>query len=104
MAAPKGYRPPNAGKGRVKGVPNKATAEAKGAIEDAFAHLQADPEKNLRAWAEQNTDQFYMHLFPKLLPLQVNHAGQVSVSYEVVSPVRAIDVTEWQAQIPHRPN
>ena len=32
MAAPKGTRPPNAGRGRVKGTPNKATAEARAAI------------------------------------------------------------------------
>lgn len=75
MAAPKGFRPPNAGKGRPKGIPNKKTALVKEAIEDAFAHLQASRDKNLRAWAKANTDQFYMHLLPKLLPLQVNHAG-----------------------------
>ena len=32
MPAPKGTRPPNAGRGRVKGTPNKATAEARAAI------------------------------------------------------------------------
>ena len=34
MAAPKGTRPPNAGRGRTKGSPNKATAEARAAIAD----------------------------------------------------------------------
>jgi hypothetical protein len=34
MPAPKGTRPPNAGRGRVKGTPNKSTAEARAAIAD----------------------------------------------------------------------
>lgn len=32
MAAPKGTRPPNAGKGRKPGVPNKATQDVRAAI------------------------------------------------------------------------
>lgn len=32
MGRPKGTRPPNAGKGRLKGTPNKATADARHAI------------------------------------------------------------------------
>jgi hypothetical protein len=32
MGRPKGTRPPNAGKGRKRGVPNKATADARAAI------------------------------------------------------------------------
>jgi hypothetical protein len=75
MAAPKGFRPPNAGKGRVKGVPNKVTAQAKEAIEDAFTHLQQTRDKNLRKWAEENTDSFYTVLFPKLIPVQMQHQG-----------------------------
>lgn len=63
-----------AGPGRPKGVPNKATAEAKAAIEEAFAHLERKPDKGLKKWAEANETLFYTQLFPKLLPLQVNHA------------------------------
>jgi hypothetical protein len=64
-------RPPNAGKGRPKGSANKTTVLAKEAIEDAFRHLQAHKDKNLRTWAEANTDDFYKLLFPKLLPVQL---------------------------------
>ena len=32
MAAPKGTRPPNAGKGRKPGVPNKSTADIRAAV------------------------------------------------------------------------
>ena len=46
MAAPKGTRPPNAGKGRVKGVPNRSTARAKEAISQ-FCESNA---KQLQSW------------------------------------------------------
>lgn len=62
--------------GRQAGTPNKATAEAKAAIEAAFEHLQtkAHDRKDFKSWAEDNTDDFYKLLFPKLLPVQLNHA------------------------------
>lgn len=68
-----GRRP---GAGRPKGVPNRTTAEAKAAIEQAFDHLQTKTanRKDFKSWAEDNTDDFYKLLFPKLLPVQVNHA------------------------------
>lgn len=65
-----------AGAGRPKGSQNKTTAYAKEAIEDAYSHLQSKSKdrKDLRSWAEDNTDDFYKLLFPKLLPVQLNHA------------------------------
>ncbi len=49
MAAPKGTRPPNAGRGRVKGVPNKVTAHAKAAI----ALFAEGNSKHLQRWLKQ---------------------------------------------------
>ena len=46
MAAPKGKRPPNAGKGRPKGVPNKSTGRAK----EAIARFCEDNAKELQSW------------------------------------------------------
>lgn len=60
--------------GRTAGTQNKTTANAKAAMEDAFAHLQGKKGKDFKTWCEQNTDDYYKLLFPKLLPLQVNHA------------------------------
>jgi hypothetical protein len=74
MAAPKGHKRYG---GRTKGTRNKSTVEAKAAIEGAFAHLQTTKKgagKRFNEWAEANTDDFYKLLFPKLLPVQVNHA------------------------------
>ncbi len=62
--------------GRSKGTPNKATANAKAAIEAVFTGLgDADA---LEAWARSDPDNmkaFYVSIWPKVLPLQVNGAG-----------------------------
>ena len=46
MAAPKGTRPPNAGKGRKAGVPNKATGDVR-AVFSAFVEHNADRAQEL---------------------------------------------------------
>jgi hypothetical protein len=46
MAAKKGTRPPNAGKGRVAGVPNKATAD----VREAIASLLQSNVENFSVW------------------------------------------------------
>ena len=48
MPAPKGTRPPNAGKGRVKGTPNKVTAEARAAI----AEFVGNNAHRLQTWLD----------------------------------------------------
>lgn len=49
MAAPKGFMPPNAGKGRAKGVPNKATTAFRETIQKL---LEANSE-NVSLWLKQ---------------------------------------------------
>jgi hypothetical protein len=66
-------KPPNAGKGRPKGATNANTRAFKEAVEAAFQEL--DGVNGLVKWAKSNPDQFYGVVFPKLAPLQVNHAG-----------------------------
>jgi hypothetical protein len=65
--------PPNAGKGRPKGSVNKTTAEAKEAIAMAFVGIGG--QKAFEDWAKANPDTYYGSVFPKLLPVQVNHAN-----------------------------
>jgi hypothetical protein len=65
-------KPPNAGKGRKKGVPNKSTAQVKAAFEAAFEGLGGVP--TLIAWAKENQTDFFK-LYAKLLPVQMNHSG-----------------------------
>ena len=69
-------KPPNAGKGRVKGVPNKQTTIAKEALAYAFDKLGG--QDALVEWCKQDPDNlktFYTTIWPKLLPLQVAGAG-----------------------------
>ena len=63
------------GPGRPKGSSNKTTALAKEAIEQAFSALQGKKGKSLPEWAENNIDDFYKLIFPKLLPVQMQHSG-----------------------------
>jgi hypothetical protein len=78
---PRGSKPGERRGGRRKGTPNKNTAAVKEAIEQAFENIGGVPA--LVAWAKKNPTLFYLHLFPKLLPLQVNHAGRDSGPIEV---------------------
>lgn len=62
----------NAGKGRPKGVPNKATTLAKNAIAEAFDKMGGLDA--LVEWATANDEHrkvFYGQIYPKLLPLQI---------------------------------
>lgn len=65
--------PPNAGKGRQKGVPNKMTAEVKQMILDALEG--AGGVGYLITQAHEKPAAF-LALVGKVLPLQVNGAGE----------------------------
>lgn len=49
MPAPKGFMPPNAGKGRAKGVPNKATT----AFRETIQRLLESNSENVSLWLKQ---------------------------------------------------
>ena len=65
-------KPPNAGKGRKKGVPNRKTAAVKEALELAFQGIGG--VKELVEWAKLNRGDFYTKLWVKLLPIAVQTA------------------------------
>lgn len=65
--------PPNAGKGRVTGVPNKITRELKQMILDALDG--AGGVKYLTTQAKKNPKAF-LTLLGKVMPLQVTGAGE----------------------------
>lgn len=71
MAAAKGTRPPNAGKGRKKGTPNKLTKSAREAFARAFE--EAGGADGLAEWALENRTEFYK-LYARLIP--VEHVGE----------------------------
>jgi hypothetical protein len=68
---------PGPGPGRPKGSLNKTTQAAKDAIAQAAAELGG--ADRLVAWAKEdpsNERAFWTNIYPKLLPLQVNGAGE----------------------------
>lgn len=67
--------PPNAGKGRKKGTPNKTTAAVKEALSFAFDGLGG--AKALQEWATDNKTEFFK-LWAKMLPAEVQGAMQHS--------------------------
>lgn len=64
------------GAGRPKGSVDPKTKLAKEAIEQVFTSLQSDDETSLETWARNNLGVFYTALFPKLLPVQMQHSGE----------------------------
>lgn len=74
MGAKKGTIPPNAGAGRVKGVPNKTTALLKDAILRAAQAAGGDGDDGMVTYltkqANDNPGPF-MALLGKVLPMQV---------------------------------
>jgi hypothetical protein len=64
-------KPPNAGKGRPKGSPNKLTKSARDAFALAFEQLGG--ARALGVWAEDNRTEFYK-LYARLIP--VEHVGE----------------------------
>lgn len=85
MAAAKGTRPPNAGKGRQKGVPNKITSDLRamvlGALDDVGGRTYL---------AEQAMEQpaAFMALIGKCLPKDVNLTAKVSLA-DLIREARA---------------
>jgi hypothetical protein len=72
------------GKGRPKGVPNKATTLAKDAIAQAAERIGG--VDRLVIWIgedEKNESTFWGTIYPKLLPLQVTGEGGGAVIHEI---------------------
>lgn len=74
-------RPPNAGKGRVKGVPNKNTAAVKDAILNAFTKVGGEDYLVKVANEDQKT---FCTLLGKVLPIdvQADVGGQLIVKWQ----------------------
>jgi len=72
-------KPPNAGKGRPKGSPNRVTKAAKEAFALAFESLGGVDA--LSTWARKNPGEFYK-LYARLIPTEVS--GEVAVRARLV--------------------
>lgn len=80
MGARKGTRPPNAGKGRKKGIPNKFTGELRDMILNALQG--AGGVEYLKARAKDTPGPF-LGLVGKVLPLQVTGKDGESIPVAV---------------------
>jgi hypothetical protein len=72
LSATENRRPPNAGKGRPKGVPNKVNGQLKDMILQALDG--AGGAEYLQRQADENPAAF-MSLVGKVLPMTVQHSG-----------------------------
>lgn len=86
-------KPPNAGKGREKGVPNKTTVAVKAALTAAFEELGGVPA--LVKWGKENETEFYK-LWAKLLPTEVTGpgGGPIPVQANVLAAVALLTPEE----------
>lgn len=93
---PRGTKPPNAGKGRKKGVPNKATRDVRAAV----AEIAQSNVDNVQKWLSRVAKkqparalQLYLDLIeyhiPKLARTELANADGKPLTVEVVKYVRA---------------
>ncbi|MBU2839399.1 hypothetical protein HF670_07445 [Acidithiobacillus thiooxidans] len=80
-------RPPNAGKGRVKGTPNKVTADVREMVLGALE--QAGGQQWLAKQADENPTAF-MALLGKLLPKQIDLDASITASEPITEIRRTI--------------
>lgn len=86
----------NAGKGRPKGSPNRATASIKAAFHDAFE--QRGGVTALLAWAENNETEFY-RLASKLIPTELSGPDGRAIPIETTSLIDMSGLSEAQLRV-----
>lgn len=85
MGAPKGTRPPNAGKGRKKGVPNKSTADVRAAIAKLCQNMVGEVEGWLR---EIDDPAKRVDMFTRLTEYHVPKLARTEVTGENGAPLQ----------------
>lgn len=78
---------PHPGPGRPKGIPNKLSRTAKETIQKVFEEL--GDWGGMKRWAEKserNLTVFYSEIFPKLIPLDVSHSGEIGHTVQFIMP------------------
>lgn len=68
------------GLGRPKGIQNKTTRAAKEAIQDAFDGIGGVEALIVWAMKPKNRSLFYSSIYPKVMPLQLNHTGTIDIT------------------------
>lgn len=88
-------RPPNAGKGRKKGVPNKATADVRACVAGIAQNLAPEVEGWIRKGAKKNPlgaahllAQLLEYHIPKLARTEVTGEGGGPLQVHIIDPTR----------------
>lgn len=76
-------RPPNAGKGRKKGVPNKVTADLRAMILGALDAVGG--QEYLQSQARENP-QAFLTLVGRTLPKDINLGDKVRLEVNLIGP------------------
>jgi hypothetical protein len=70
--------------GRVAGTPNKTTKLVRETIAEVFDLMQQDDKTSLLTWSQNNPDDFYKIVAPKIIPNQLT--VEQSVSFVPILP------------------
>lgn len=94
MGAPKGTRPPSAGKGRKKGTPNKVTSTLKEMVLQALR--DSGGVEFLVRQAKKKNNAPFLALLAKVMPTQVD--ANVEHRYVALMPEVSRTTEEWKQQ------
>lgn len=83
-------KPPDSG--RKKGTPNKITLTVKEQIELCYVKIGGD--KRFAEWADANPDLFYVHIYPKIIPKDINVTGTIGVAQLLIEAGEAMKLVE----------
>lgn len=89
VQAPAGRKPPNAGKGRVKGVPNKNTKQLKEMLLQAL-DKSGGVEYLVKRANDPRTASAFLTLLGKVLPMQVTGADGDPI--KTITEIRLVGV------------
>lgn len=88
----KKFTPPNAGKGRPKGVPNKTTKKIKDAMLEALNHGKGATDFFVKL--KENDPRTFAACITKLLPLQMNAELNANVNQTAVFKLEYVNPEE----------
>lgn len=94
MAAPKGTRPPNAGKGRPRGVPNRINRDVRAAIGNAFETLGGE---NYLVTVGKENPAVFCRLLGQTIPKEISGPNGGPIPVQAVVNVTRANSTQFSS-------